>query len=76
VSVATSLATVIGIAVIGKTAVEAMSHQSIPLEDLNRIAKEYGYWAARRAEATCPHMDVACVEREAKRLYEVIKYRR
>ena len=48
---------------------------SIPRDDLKRIAGKYGWWAARQAEALCPHNDVACVEREAKRLYEVVKQR-
>jgi len=53
-----------------------MFHHSIPPEDLRRIADKYGYWAAKRAEAFVPHMDVEACEREAKRLYEVTKYRR
>jgi len=48
---------------------------SIPRDDLKRIAEKYGWWAARQAEALCPHNDVACVEREAKRLYEVVQHR-
>jgi len=48
---------------------------SIPRDDLKLIAEKYGWWAARQAEALCPHNDVACVEREAKRLYEVVKQR-
>ncbi|MDD5501232.1 MAG: hypothetical protein PHH57_06075 [Candidatus Omnitrophica bacterium] len=51
------------------------THHSIPRDDLKRIAENYGWWAARQAEALCPHNDVACVEREAKRLYEVVKHR-
>ena len=43
---------------------------SIPRDDLKRIAEEYGWWASRLAEAVCPHNDVACVEREARRLAE------
>jgi len=43
---------------------------TIPGADLKRIADKYGWWAARLAEAVCPHNDVACVEREAKRLAE------
>ncbi len=50
-------------------------HHSIPRDDLKRIAEKYGWWAARQAEALCPHNDVACVEREAKRLYEVVRQR-
>ena len=49
---------------------------SIPSDDLRRIAEEYGWWAARQAEALCPHSDVACVEREARRLYEVVMRRK
>jgi len=51
------------------------THHSIPRDDLKRIAEKYGWWAARQAEALCPHNDVACVEREAKRLYEVVRQR-
>lgn len=43
---------------------------TIPASDLDRIANKYGWWAARMAEAVCPHNDVACVEREAKRFAE------
>ena len=43
---------------------------SIPRDDLKRIADKYGWWAARLAEAVCPHNDIACVEREARRLIE------
>jgi len=76
VGFATTLVALAGVAVIGRTVVEAMFHHSIPPEELDRIADKYGWWAARRAEATVPHMDVEACEREAKRLYEVIKYRR
>ena len=55
---------------------ELAGHHSIPREDLDRISMSYGWWAARRAEAFCPHNDVACVEREAKRLYEAATRRR
>jgi len=51
------------------------THHSIPRDDLKRIAEKYGWWAARQAEAICPHNEVTCVEREAKRLYEVVKHR-
>ncbi len=49
---------------------------TIPGTDLSRIADKYGWWAARLAEAVCPHNDVTCVEREAKRLAESRKARR
>ena len=53
-----------------------LSAMSIPRDDLKRIAGEYGWWAARQAEALCPHNDVACMEREARRLYEVVMRRK
>jgi len=76
VGFATILVTLAGVAVIGREVAGAMFHHSIPPEDLRRIADKYGYWAAKRAEAFVPHMDVEACEREAKRLYEVTKYRR
>jgi|GEM_PF-649274 len=53
----------------------AMVPQTIPLEDLRRIADEYGMWAAKLAEAVCPYGDVDCVEREARRLIEARRAR-
>ena len=80
---AITLVALAGVAVMGRWVTGAMagqligsSHHSIPPEELDRISREYGWWAARRAESVCPHMDVACVEREAKRLYETMLYRR
>jgi len=55
---------------------ELLPEASIPRDDLRRIAGKYGWWAARQAEALCPHNDVACVEREARRLYEVVMRRK
>ncbi len=40
------------------------------------LVKKYGTWAVNRAEAFCPENDVACVEREAKRAYNVYRQRR
>ena len=82
VGFATTLVALAGVAVIARNLTGAMaerntgSHHSIPPEELDRIAKKYSWWAARRAEASVPHMDVEACEREAKRLYEVTKYRR
>ena len=73
---ATTLVALAGVAVMVRGISGAMFHHSIPPEDLRRTADKYGYWAAKRAEAFVPHMDVEACEREAKRLYEVTKYRR
>jgi hypothetical protein len=54
---------------------DSSSPLTIPRDDLKRIAEKYGWWAARQAEALCPRNDVTCVEREAKRLSEVVKHR-
>ncbi len=56
-------------------AYQAMVPQTIPIEDLERISRQYGIWAARLAQAVCPHGDVACVEREARRLFEARRAR-
>ncbi|GAJ10807.1 unnamed protein product, partial [marine sediment metagenome] len=64
VGFATTLIALAGVAVMVRGIAGAMFHHSIPAEDLDRISKDYGWWAARRAESVCPHMDVACVERE------------
>jgi len=53
-----------------------LTGRSIPRDELKRIAGKYGWWAARQAEALCPYNDIACVEREAKRLSEVVKHRK
>ena len=58
-----------------KSSLSPLTVHSIPRDELRRIAGKYGWWAARQAEALCPYNDVACVEKEAKRLSEVVKYR-
>jgi hypothetical protein len=51
---------------------EAVSgHHSIPWEAKKPLIDRYGLWAVNRAEAFCPENDVACVTREAERLYRV-----
>jgi len=49
---------------------KAIGHHSIPWEDKMRLTEKYGKWAVNQAEAFCPEDDVACVEREARRLFE------
>ena len=51
-----------------------VSHHSIPWGAKKPLINKYGLWAVNRAEAFCPENDVACVEREAKRLIEVYRY--
>ena len=51
-------------------------HHSIPWEAKKPLIDKYGLWAVNRAEAFCPENDVACVAREAERLYTVYRQRR
>jgi hypothetical protein len=63
-------------AVLTRALVTALFSNPIPWPEKARLRDKYGWWAVRRAEASCPHGDVACVEREARRLYEVTIHRR
>lgn len=44
------------------------SHLVNPYQELE---DSYGHWAVETARRVCPTRDMECVEREAKRLYEV-----
>mgnify|MGYP001578222174 CR=1 FL=1 len=70
-SVGLQLRSLAGVAAPAKGVLRGLTHCSIPRRELERIAGRYGWWAARKAEAFCPEDDVACVEREARRLLEV-----
>lgn len=74
INFAMSAFVITGVAAMMSRALE--EHHSIPWEDKVRLIHQYGTWAVNRAEAFCPENDVACVEREAKRLIEVYRYRR
>ncbi len=41
-----------------------------------KLEEKYGRWAVVTAIGVCPHDDLRCIEREAKRLYESRVYRR
>ena len=73
---ATSILVLAGVAVMMRQATGAMFHHSIPWEAKEPLIRKYGLWAVNRAESFCPENDVVCVEREAKRMMEVIKHRR
>ena len=60
----------VGVAVLASEAIEAALGNPIPWKDKRRLIDAYGKWAVETAEGCCPYGDVACVEREAKRLYE------
>ena len=67
-----------GIAVIGLGAVAAAARQvvkaalsnPIPYDKKVELEDKYGRWAVETAIGVCPHDDIKCIEREAKRMYE------
>ena len=71
---AMSVAFITGVAVMAGRVLE--EHHSIPWEAKKPLIEKYGLWAVNRAEGMCPHNDVACVEREAKRSLETYRHRR
>ena len=71
----TTVLTLAGVAAMVR-AVFQPTHHSIPWEAKQPLMERYGKWAVNRAEALCPENDVACVEREAQRMVEVLRYRR
>ena len=64
-----------GVAVMAARAI-GEEHHSISWEAKKPLIEKYGTWAVNQAEAFCPHNDVACVEREARRLIDTYKQRR
>ena len=42
----------------------------VPYDKRMELEKKYGHWAVKTAISVCPHNDIKCIEREAKRLYE------
>jgi len=64
---------VIGLAAVAAAArqvVKAAFSNPIPYDKRLELEEKYGYWAVRTAIGVCPHDDIRCIEREAKRLYE------
>jgi len=67
-----------GIAVIGLGAVAAAARQvvkaalsnPIPYDKKVELEDKYGRWAVETAIGVCPHDDIRCIEREAKRMHE------
>ncbi len=76
VTLGASLLVLAGVAALSRRAVSIALSNPIPWEDKQRLYNSYGRWAVNMAEAVCPHGDVACVEREAQRFYEVRRSRR
>jgi hypothetical protein len=69
----TSLITV---AAAGRQVVKMAVSQPMSYDKHVELEQKYGHWAVETAIAICPHNDVRCIEREAKRLHEARVLRR
>ena len=56
-------------AAVGQVVKTALSNP-IPYEKRQELETKYGHWAVETAIGVCPHDDMRCIEREARRLYE------
>jgi len=56
------------VAAVGRQLVKAALGNPIPYEKRRELGDRYGGRAVETAIAVCPHDDVECIEREAKRL--------
>ncbi len=73
-----------GIGVLGLIAVAAATRQiaaglesnPVPHQKRMELERRYGRWAVETAIAVCPHEDIECIQREARRLYESRTLRR
>jgi hypothetical protein len=66
-------AALIGLAAVAAAAaglVKAALGNPIAYEKRQELEQRYGRWAVETAIGVCPHDDIRCIEREAKRLYE------
>ena len=56
--------------------IRAVLFRSIPEEKRRDLEHRYGRWAVETAIAVCPHNDIKCIEREAKRFHQARTLRR
>ncbi|MDD4985849.1 MAG: hypothetical protein PHQ43_08675 [Dehalococcoidales bacterium] len=69
----TSLITV---AAAGRQVVKMAVSKPMSYDKRMQLEQQFGRWAMETAIGICPHNDVRCIEREAKRLHEARKLRR
>jgi len=62
--------TVSAVFMVVAAAMRAALGNPIPYEKKQELIEKYGEWAVKTAIKVCPHDDVECIEREARRLYE------
>ena len=71
---AVALVSLAGVAALVKAM--AFPDNPIPHKKRRELEERYGHWAVESAIAVCPHDDIECIQREAKRLHQVRLYRR
>jgi len=54
----------------------AVPFRPIPDDKRRDLERQYGRWAVETAIAVCPHNDIRCIEREAKRFHQARTLRR
>lgn len=72
----TALIGLLMVAAVGRELVKAALGNPIPYEKRRELENKYGLWAVETAIAVCPHDDIECIEREAKRLSQARFVRR
>jgi len=65
-----ALISLAAIAAAARWLVKAAVDNPIPYKKRQELEQKYGRWAVETAIGVCPHDDIRCIEREAKRLYE------
>lgn len=56
--------------------IKAVPFRPIPDDKRLDLERQYGRWAVETAVAVCPHNDIRCIEREAKRFHQARTLRR
>lgn len=72
----TALIGLLIVAAAAREVVRAAASNPIPYEKRRELEQRYGRWAVETAIAVCPHDDIRCIEKEAKRLSEARRLRR
>ena len=66
----TAIICLAAVAAAARQVVIATLSNPIPYEKRLELEGKYGHWAVETAIGVCPHDNIRCIEREAKRLYE------
>jgi len=56
--------------------IKTVPFRPIPDDKRLDLERQYGRWAVETAVAVCPHNDIRCIEREAKRFHQARTLRR